>query len=162
MLHNVLIAVDGSRNSLRAVEYAGRVFAPNPEARLVLFHVLAAVSHMNLDKKEVKTIDTRKAERPDLAGLYWRLEDEKRISKFFGEAAEVLTQAGVQPEQIKSKFSVKKGEIADAILEEVKLGHYETLVLGRRGLSRVREFFLGSVSTELVREARGCAVCVVE
>ncbi len=162
MLHNVLIAVDGSRNSLRAVEYAGRVFAPNPEARLVLFHILPAVSRMNLDKKEVKTIDTRRAERPDLAGLYWRLEDEKRISKFFGEAAEVLTQAGVQPEQIKSKFSVKKGEIADAILEEVELGHYETLVLGRRGLSRVREFFMGSVSTELVREARGCAVCVVE
>ena len=162
MLHNVLIAVDGSRNSLRAVEYAGRVFAPNPEARLVLFHILPAVSRMNLDKKEVKTIDTRRAERPDLAGLYWRLEDEKRISKFFGEAAEVLTHAGVQPEQIKSKFSVKKGEIADAILEEVELGHYETLVLGRRGLSRVREFFMGSVSTELVREARGCAVCVVE
>jgi len=162
MLHNVLIAVDGSRNSLRAVEYAGRVFAPNPEARLVLFHILPAISRMNLDKKEVKTIDTRKAERPDLAGLYWRLEDEKRIGKFFGEAAEVLTQAGVQPEQIKSKFSVRKGEIADAILEEVELGHYETLVLGRRGLSRVREFFMGSVSTELVREARGCAVCVVE
>ena len=162
MLHNVLIAVDGSRNSLRAVEYAGRVFAPNPEARLVLFHILPAVSRMNLDKKEVKTIDARKAERPDLAGLYWRLEDENRISKFFGEAAEVLIQAGVQPEQIKSKFSVKKGEIADAILEEVELGHYETLVLGRRGLSRVREFFMGSVSTELVREARGCAVCVVE
>ena len=162
MLHNVLIAVDGSRNSLRAVEYSGRVFAPNPEARLVLFHILQAVSRMNLEKKEVKTIDAHKAERPDLAGLYWRLGDEKRISKFFGEAAEVLIQAGVQPEQIKSKFSVKKGEIAAAILEEVELGHYETLVLGRRGLSRVREFFMGSVSTELVREARGCAVCVVE
>ena len=44
MLHNVLIAVDGSRNSLRAVEYAGRVFAPNPEARLVLFQMLNMVS----------------------------------------------------------------------------------------------------------------------
>ena len=43
-----------------------------------------------------------------------------------------------------------------------ELGILETLVLGRRGLSRVREFFLGSVSTSVVREARGCAVCVVE
>ena len=162
MLHNVLVAVDGSRNSLRAVEYAGRVFAPNAEARLVLFHILPAISRMNLEKEKVKAVDARKAERPDLAGLYWRLEDEEKISKFFGEATEVLMQAGVQPEQIKSKFSVKKGEIPKAILEEVELGHYETLVLGRRGLSRVREFFLGSVTTEVVREARGCAVCVVE
>ena len=60
MLHNVLIAVDGSQNSLRAVEYAGRVFAPNPEARLVLFHILPAISRINLDKKEIKAILLRK------------------------------------------------------------------------------------------------------
>ena len=162
MIHNVLIAVDGSQNSLRAVEYAGRVFAGNEEARLVLFHILPAISRMNLDKKEVKAIDARKAERPDLAGLYWRLEKEDKISKFFAQATKVLVQAGVQSDQIKSKFSVKKGEIADAILEEVELGRYDTLVLGRRGISRVKEVFQGSVSTKVVREARGCAVCVVE
>ena len=117
---------------------------------------------MNLDKKEVKAIDARKAERPDLAGLYWRLEKEDKISKFFAQATKVLVQAGVQSDQIKSKFSVKKGEIADAILEEVELGRYDTLVLGRRGISRVKEVFQGSVSTKVVREARGCAVCVVE
>jgi hypothetical protein len=85
MLHNVLIAVDGSRNSLRAVEYAGRVFAPNAEARLVLFHILPAISRMNLNKEEIKAIDARKAERADLAGLYWRLEDEEKIGRFFAE-----------------------------------------------------------------------------
>ena len=162
MLHNVLIAVDGSRNSLRAVEYAGRVFAPNAEVRLVLFHILPAISRMNLDKKEIKAIDTHRDERADLAGLYWRLEDEEKIGRFFAEATNLLVQVGVQPEQIKSKFGVKKGEIATAILEEVDIGSYQTLVVGRRGLSRMREFFLGSISTELVREAQGCAVCVVE
>ncbi len=162
MFHNVLIAVDGSRNSLRAVEYAGRVFAPNSEARLVLFQILPAISRMNLDKKEIKAIDARKEERADLAGLYWRLEDEEEMTQFFAKARELLVQAGVRAEHIKSKFSVKKGEIADAILEEVDLGNYETLIVGRRGISRVKEFFLGSVSTKVVREARGCAVCVVE
>ncbi len=162
MVNNVLIAVDGSRNSLRAVQYAGRVFAPNPEARLLLFQILPAISRMNLDKEEIKNIDARKVERPDLAGLYWRLEDEEEMHQFFAEAKDLLVQAGLKPKQIKSKFSVKKGEIADAILEEAELGNYDTLILGRRGLSRVREFFLGSVSTKVVREARGCAVCVVE
>ena len=162
MLHSVLIAVDGSRNSRRAVEYAGRVFAPNPEARLVLFQILPAISRMNLDKEEIKTIDSRKAERPDLAGLYWRAEDEEEMNKFFGEARDLLVKAGVQPDQIKSKFGVKKAEIADGILEEAELGNYDTLILGRRGVSRVREVLSGSVSTKVVREARGCAVVVVE
>jgi nucleotide-binding universal stress UspA family protein len=162
MLHNVLIAVDGSRNSLRAVEYAGRVFASNAEARLMLFHVLPAISRMSLNKEEIKAIDARKAERADLVDLYWQLEDEDKMGRFFGEATNLLVQVGVQPEQIKSKCGVIEGEIASAILEEVDRGHYETLVVGRRGLSRMREFFLGSISTELVREAQGCAVCVVE
>ena len=162
MLHNILIAVDGSRNSLREVEYAGRVFAPNANARLVLFHVLPAVSRMSLNKEQIKAIDGRKAERADLADLYWQLEDEEKMGRFFKEATNLLVQIGVQPEQIKSKFGVKKSEIAPAILEEVDLGSYQTLVVGRRGLSRMREFFLGSISTELVREAQGCAVCVVD
>lgn len=162
MIHNVLIAVDGSQNSLRAVEYAGLIFATNPDARLVLFQILPVISRLLLDKEEIKIIDARKAERPDLAGLYWRLDDEEAMTRFFAEAKEILVKAGVQPEQIKSKFRVKSGEIADAILEEIQLGNYQTLLLGRRGLSRVREFFLGSVSTKVVREARGCAVCVVE
>jgi len=117
---------------------------------------------MNLDKKEIKTIDSRRVERPDLAGLYWRVEDEDKMNKFFAEAKDLLIQAGMEPDLIKSKFGVKKLEIADAILEEAELGKYDTLILGRRGLSRVREVFSGSVSTKVVREARGCAVVVVE
>jgi nucleotide-binding universal stress UspA family protein len=162
MVHNVLIAVDGSQNSRRAVEYAGRVFSPNPEARLVLFQILPAISRMNLDKEQIKLIDSRKVERPDLGGLYWRAEDEDKMNKFFAEAKDLLVKEGVRREQIKSKFGVKKLEIAEAILEEAELGKYDTLILGRRGLSRVREFFLGSISTKVAREARGCAVIVVE
>jgi nucleotide-binding universal stress UspA family protein len=109
MLHNILIAVDGSRNSLRAVEYAGRVFAPNAEARLMLYHVLPAISRMSLNKEEIKAIDGRKAERADLADLYWQFEDEKKMGRFFVEATNLLVQIGVQPEQIKSKFGVKEG-----------------------------------------------------
>jgi nucleotide-binding universal stress UspA family protein len=84
------------------------------------------------------------------------------MNQFFAESTEVLKKAGLKPEQIRSKFVVKASEVAEAILEEVALGRYDTLIVGRRGLSRVREFFLGSVSTKVVREARGCAVCVVE
>jgi nucleotide-binding universal stress UspA family protein len=162
MLHRVLIAVDGSQNSLRAVEYAGTVFAPNPEVRLVFFHVLPVISRVLLDKDEIREIDARRTERPDLAGLYWRLEDEETMIQFFDKATDVLIQAGVQAEQINSSFKVKSGDVAEVIIEEIDLGNYQTLILGRRGISRVKEFFLGSVSTKVVREVRGCAVCVVE
>ena len=94
MVHRVLIAVDGSQDSLRAVEYAGQVFALNQDARLVLFHVLPAISRMLLDEESIKTIDAHKGERPDLAGVYWRLEDEQEISQFFVKAKKILVEAG--------------------------------------------------------------------
>ena len=98
----------------------------------------------------------------DGSGNSRRAEDEDQMNKFFGEAKDPLVQVGLKREQIKSKFGVNKLEIADAILSEAELGKYDTLILGKRGLSLVREFFLGSISAKVVREARGCTVCVVE
>jgi nucleotide-binding universal stress UspA family protein len=162
MIQNFLVAVDGSDNSLRAVEYAGRILAGRPNVRLVLFSVLPVISRLLLDQEELEVVRSRKAERPDLAGLYWRLEDEEKMHRFFADAREVLIGAGVDAEQIHSNFKVKSGEVADAILEEARLGKCQTVIVGRRGRSRVKEFFLGSVSTRVVRMAKGCAVWVVE
>ena len=162
MAHKVLIAVDGSQGAMRAVEYAGQVLAGNPEARVLLFHILPITSHVLLEKEEVKIIESRKLDRPDLEGLYWRPQDEDRIKSFFDKATDVLLKAGVEAEQINTKFKVKSGDVADSILEEAELGNYQTLILGRRGLSRIKEFFMGSVSLKVVREARSRAVWVVD
>jgi nucleotide-binding universal stress UspA family protein len=162
MVHRVLIAVDGSQGALRAVEYAGQIFAADPDVRLLLFHILPVTSHLLLDKEELQSIEARKIERPDLAGLYWSPRDEERIRSFFDQATEALIKTGMQREQIKSKFKVIAGDIAEGIREEAKLGNHRTLILGRRGLSRIKEFFMGSVSTKVVREARGMAVWVVD
>ena len=76
----------------------------------MLFQILPAISRMNLDKKTIKAIDARKVERTDLAGLYWRLEDEERVTQFFAQAKDVLVGAGLKPEQVKSKFGVKRAK----------------------------------------------------
>ena len=50
---------------------------------------------------------------------------------------------------------------AGAIFEEAKKGNYGTIVVGRRGLSKVREFFMGRVSDKLIHLAKNQAVRVV-
>lgn len=162
MAHRVLIAVDGSQGAMRAVEYAGQVFAGNPDAWLVLFQVLPVTSRLLLEKKELETIEARKVGRPDLTGLYWSPKDQDKMNQFFARATRALVEAGVSAEQIKSKFIVKYGEIAGAILEEARLGNYQTLIMGRRGLSRIKQLLMGSVSGKVVREARHIAVWVID
>ncbi len=52
--------------------------------------------------------------------------------------------------------------IAQTILDIQQTGGYGTLVVGRRGITKGEEFLFGSVSTKLVRDARNCAVWVVQ
>jgi nucleotide-binding universal stress UspA family protein len=52
--------------------------------------------------------------------------------------------------------------ISDLILHEQQEGGYGTLVVGRRGVSKKEEFLFGSVSSRVVRDAKHCAVWVIE
>jgi hypothetical protein len=44
---------------------------------------------------------------------------------------------------------------------EARMGDYRTIVVGRKGQSRLRQFFMGRVSKKVVYMARGLAVWVV-
>ncbi|MBW1982562.1 MAG: universal stress protein [Deltaproteobacteria bacterium] len=162
MPHRVLIAVDGSDGSMKAVDYAGEMFSGRDDALLVLFCVLPATSRLLLSKEEVATVEASKDDRPDLAGVYWKPEDEKKINIHFAQATRALLAQGVDARLITAKFKVKSGDVAEAIIDEARAGRYRTLILGRRGLSRIKEFFMGSVSKKVVGEARGFAVWVVD
>jgi nucleotide-binding universal stress UspA family protein len=46
-------------------------------------------------------------------------------------------------------------------LEEARNNGYGTIVMGRRGISGVQEFFMGSVSSKVLQNATGMAVWIV-
>jgi len=60
------------------------------------------------------------------------------------------------------KIRKKKAGIARDVLKEAQAGKYDTLVIGRRGLSAVREFLFGSVSSKVIQLAKKVSVIVVD
>ncbi|MBW1828684.1 MAG: universal stress protein, partial [Deltaproteobacteria bacterium] len=74
---------------------------------------------------------------------------------------EILMQAGFEEGNIQSKVENSKKGVARDIINESKTG-YGTVVLGRRGLSGVQEFFLGSVSNKVINSVKNVSVFVVE
>jgi nucleotide-binding universal stress UspA family protein len=56
----------------------------------------------------------------------------------------------------------KKVGIARDILKEAENGKYDTLVIGRRGITGIKQFVFGSVSNKIVQLARKIAVIVVD
>ena len=65
---------------------------------------------------------------------------------------------------IKSRIVLKFGhedDIANTILEEAKIGHHETIVLGRTGASGITRIFGGGITDRLMRDARGLALWII-
>ena len=90
------------------------------------------------------------------------MEDaEKEIQGVFDEATRRLRSAGFESNQITTQLVTGIRSRAESIIQEARDGDYGTIVLGRRGLSKVEEFFMGRVSNKVIQTIRNRAVWVV-
>ena len=62
---------------------------------------------------------------------------------------------------MKTKLVTGARSRASGIIEEAEEGGYGTIVVGRRGMSGVEEFFMGSVSNKVLHLAKEMAVWIV-
>jgi len=162
MAERFLIALDGTRASLKTVRYLRRVLGGRKDIRFWLFHVLRTASPNLLRKEEIARIEALHEEHPHLSGYFWSRQQEENMREVFEEASQILLEAGFSEDQIRTHFAVESDEVAQVIVARARALGCSTVVVGRRGLSRVKEFFLGSVSKSVIGLARGMTVWVVD
>ncbi|MCK5507252.1 MAG: universal stress protein, partial [Desulfobacterales bacterium] len=61
-----------------------------------------------------------------------------------------------------TKVTESSRSAADDILKEARDNDYGTIVMGRRGLSAVKEFFMGSVTTSVLNRSTSLAIWIVQ
>ncbi len=147
----MLFAVDSSANSRKAVAYAGK-FAAAAKAELTLFHVVRDVSIGFVDDLALQDQEMEKQ-------LLEEMESE--IPRMFRSYKDILEKSGVASDRISTKTHLHSSSRAGDILAEAKAGEYGTIVMGRRGLSRVREFLMGRVTQKVLDRAANLAVWIV-
>jgi nucleotide-binding universal stress UspA family protein len=147
----MLIAVDGSENSRKAVDYVGTFAAANG-AEVTLFN---AVREFRLAMLDISTPGGEEIEEKILAEL------EKDVQRMFDSYRRRLQKAGVEAGGISSKYTLQSRSRSGDILEEAKEGDFGTIIMGRRGLSRVHEFPLGRVTTKVLNRADLFALWIV-
>ena len=76
-------------------------------------------------------------------------------------AKQDLLAAGFEADAIKIKMEAKKKGIAQDIAAEAQTG-YDVVVLGRRGISGIKEFFLGSISQKVINAVKNVSVVFVD
>ncbi len=146
----VLISVDASANAGRAVDYAAAMLAGVTDVRVTLLYIERAPGRDRFESEE--------------AWLGQCQLDHERVFDFLKEARGMLLAAGLPKDAVTERTERCSTEpsIAQTILDIQQTGGYGTLVVGRRGITKGEEFLFGSVSTKLVRDARNCAVWVVQ
>ncbi len=159
-MNKILIAIDGSQCSRSAVEYIGRQYSGNRELRITLLHVLPYPPAPFWDDGHVLSDEEKSARNRVIEK--WLINQRAQLEPLFQETAEVLLGKGIGPEQIEKKSISDSTDVAESILEEVRDGGYQTLVLGRCGLSASKRFLMGSVTTKIVNHGSGIAICIVE
>jgi nucleotide-binding universal stress UspA family protein len=157
MANKVLLALDNSKYSLKAVRYVAKTLKPDSMVTMltVLPDPTAACgldgpSLIPIFKENIRTFCT--------------IEDAKKASMegFLEEAKKRLVEVGFSPKNVSIRIRKKKSGIARDILREAKQGTYDTVVMGRRGLTGVKQFMAGSVTNKMFQYAQDVTLVIVE
>ena len=143
MLNKILVAVDGSKASLRATDMAGEL-AERFDALLMLIYV---VRDMQLREAMRQMADVELVQESRLTTL------QKVGEKILEDATARAKDKGAS----KIDTEVRPGDPAGAILRYAADQNVDLIVMGSRGLGEVESLLLGSVSRKVANLAKvGC------
>jgi nucleotide-binding universal stress UspA family protein len=147
----ILVAVDGSESSLRAVDHLSFMLMGNTNVKVTLLHVMSKAREFYEDSLD----EEPSTEMEDLVTS----GDKKRIDQFYPLAVKKFKDAGVSENQIEIQTLAGRNRPGRAIIETADKGDFGTVVIGRSGINKA--FFMGSVSHYVINKASGCALWVV-
>jgi nucleotide-binding universal stress UspA family protein len=147
----VLLCVDGSENAFRAVDHAGFMLS-GTDCPITIFHTLPHLRRYVPKEALVGALDLEE---------FWKEKAGRQISPNIKKARKMLLDAGLDRKQIATKIADGSRGAAYDILKEAKDHDYGTIILGRRGISTLKEFFMGSVTREILHGSFGLAVWIV-
>jgi nucleotide-binding universal stress UspA family protein len=156
---NIMAALDDSDYAERIIDHLARYFAPFAGARITFFHVIPAKPPEFWDDGHI--LDEEERSKREARVAEWRSSSEERMAGIFAKAKEVLTSAGMNENQVNNQMPTRMRGIARDIIAEASRGDYNIIAFGRRGISAISEFNLGSRAAKILQSARDCSLIVV-
>ena len=146
--NKILLGFDGSEGSLHAVDFVG-----------------STLGGFGFKAKLIYVIRGKENDAPDNQRLYspakYADATRKQMTTDLALAGDKLVDLGFKPHQISSELISGVASRARAIVTEAKQNGYGTIVMGRRGHSQVRDFFIGRVTNKVIHLARDRTVWII-
>lgn len=145
--YDVMVCIDNSPNALKTAQYIVDNFTMYDDM------VLAVVGFINEpsasffpDNEEYSKV---------------KADNENTVSQLMQQAYELIIARGFPAERVKTKTLILQNEsMTNRILDEQRLSHCDSVIIGGRKMSKAEEFVLGNVAIKLIREANFSVITV--
>ncbi len=159
MIKKILVPIDGSENSDRAVSFAAELAVPLG-ATITLLHVLDRLPAREQLKHYLETLEAA-AVQDDA-----EIESVRNTLSKSGEDAavsllETATRRAKAAGVTKVTTAVEDGDPAKEILKSIESRQFDIVVMGRRGLGGLKGMLMGSLSQKVANLAE-CTVVTVK
>lgn len=150
-IKTILVPVDGSKHAAAAARYADYL-ARKLDARVQLLYAFpqsadALMARMGNTTEQALALGFSR-------DAFGSMRSES-ASRAFSNARSMLPDDAVSMDEV-----IVDGEPAEALTEHAKKADSPIIIMGRRGIGRVREFLVGSVSEGVILRAK-CPVTVI-
>jgi len=146
--HKILLAFDGSENAVGAVKFAGALLG-GFDYEVSLFHVIRSNGEGQAEHQHIFS-----------SKEFGRVVSKEMASSLKAAQTELI-HAGFKADKVSSQIVTGAISRAGAIADRAKQENFGTIVMGRRGQSSVREFFVGRVTNKVIHIAKDRTVWVV-
>lgn len=145
-MKKILVAVDGSEKSRKAVEKTAEISKPLA-AQVTLIHVYNQSAKTPID--EFTVVDTH-IDLENMVDLVERHEQSivEGKKEMLAEDAKIFKEKGIEVEKV-----FRYGDPADVICEYAAENAFDLIVAADKGHSKIGRFLLGSISDKIVRHS---------
>jgi len=163
---NILVAVEDSDASDRAVTYVAQMVAGRGEFRIILFHMPASMRPQLIEfgGAEHPAQEQRAEAELSAARAAWVEEMTRAAEPIFARAKARLRDAHIAAEAVKTELFIPPGEhsLEAGILETARSHDCGTVVIGRETFSWVKELFQSHVADKLIPQAHDLTLWIVQ
>ena len=159
MITKILVGVDGSENSEKALTYALEIAEKFSASVLILnvFQTPPEVEYQLGMFQQAPTSGYSGEQMGYQSNMASFIKDLRNIHEA------VLIGASERAVKLKPALKItaelKEGDASSQIVETAANGQFDLIVLGHRGNSKIEELFLGSTSERVVHQAK-CPVLI--
>jgi nucleotide-binding universal stress UspA family protein len=141
MLSKILVPVDGSENSFRALEHAIFLSTKIQETQTTVLYIIE-------DQPSLYIYSPKTMEKV-------RADYKRESTKILERCKEMANKSGINIHTV-----LLEGDPASKIIGYSEMEKFDIIIMGSRGMGKFKEVILGSVSNKVLHHAK-CSVMLV-